>query len=575
MLWVNKLKEGAREIIKEHPLSVCMFFVAFLFMGILTMDGHPLHYPWFFEKGLEFLQYFLLGLTPAVLLCESNYLYKKHIGKIQGLKEKNSVVYIVVLVIGAINSLIFTLLEVTNYSSKKMIMGMKIGDFDAAFFRFFVVYLAICVFSAVFFLYKRSGETFESYTVKGFLGCLKGYLAYGVVILGAMCIIWVFNTLIFELEIFGLVSCLISGAMAYTVALLALAKPGEKISKFGKIMMGYVFPGILAIAMVIVYVYILKILFTWTFPSNEAFAIVTALFGSGICFWTMAQGCTEGAVNKVLRVFPVAFIPCIVIQTMCLYMRVHQYGLTPDRYLGVLLIVFEILYEGYYIVRLSMGKGLGGVLFPVLILFVAVYFIVPGVNVYAAVTNSQKKVVNRVVAAMASGQTPESSEIAKGKSAYNAIRRNGGLEGDHYLKKLYAKYSEEEVNGYFGDSDIDYYHEYENIYANHDWEAIDVSGYTRMSAVEISSYEEEQDPHHLVLKSENGGKFSKEVDLSQLLTKMYDLQDQGARQETIEETISTPVDFGDGSCLYISYINVRQDSNGLIMDINVRGYLLY
>ncbi len=575
MLWVNKLKEGAREIIKEHPLSVCIFFVAFLFMGILTMDGDIVDFPTFVSFPLEFLQYLLLGLVPAFLLCESNYLYKLHLGKISGLKEKNSVVYMVVLVVGLVNSLILTLLETTNYTSKKMVFGMKIGEFEETFYRFFFVYLAVCFFSAVYFLYKRSAESFESYAVKGFLGCMKGYLAYGVVTLGAMCIVWVFNALIFEFEIFGLVSCIISGAMVYTVALMALAKPGEKISKFGRIMMGYVFPGILAVAMVIVYIYILKILFTWTFPSNEAFGIVTALFGSGICFWTMAQGCTEGGFNKALRIFPLAFIPCIVIQTMCLYMRVHQYGLTPSRYLGILLIIFEILYEGYYIVRFSMGKGLGGILFPVLIVFVAVYFIVPGANVYAAVTNSQKKAVNRVVAAFASGQTPESSEIARAKSAYSQIRKNGGFEGNLYLKKLYAKYSEEEVNGYFGESDIDYFSDYVDFHASKDWDTIDVSGFSSMSFVNVSFWNSETDPHHIKLEGENSAKILGEADLSELIREMEELEEQGAAPSSFEEAISVPVELDDGDLLYISYISVEEDSDGRIKDLSLNGYYLY
>ena len=575
MLWVNKLKEGAREIIKEHPLSVCIFFVSFLFAGILTMDGDILNFPVFVSLPLEFLQFLLLGLVPAFLLCESNYLYKLHKGKIGGLKEKNSLVYIVVLIIGLLNSVILALLETTSYTSKKMILGMKVGDFEAIFYRFFFVYLAICIFSAVFFLYKRTSESFESYAVKGFLGCMKGYLAYGVIVLGAMGVVGVFNALIFELEIFGLISFIISGAMSYTVALMALSRPGEKISKFGRIMMGYVFPGILALAMVIVYVYILKIIFTWTFPSNESFAIVTALFGAGICFWTMAQGCTEGAFHKVLLFFPLAFIPCIVIQTMCLYMRVHQYGLTPDRYLGILLIVFEILYEGYYIVRLSMGKGLGGILFPVLIIFVAVYFIVPGVNVYASVTNSQKKVVNRVVAVFASGQTPESSEIARAKSAYAQIRKNGGFEGNHYLKKLYAKYSEEEVNGYFGESEIDYFSGYVDFHASREWDTIDVSGFSSINFVDVSIWNSETDPHHIKLEGANKGQVLGEADLSELIREMEELEEQGAAQRSFEEAISVPVELDDGGLLYISYISVEEDSDGRIKDLSLNGYYLY
>ncbi len=575
MLWVNKLKAGAKEILKEHPFSVVTFFSSCLLLAILSYS-YELEFPKIFDNTLTFIRYFLLSITAAFFLCESNFKYKRMIGRIESLKQiSKSLVYFIVVLLGAAFSAVYALFQVLPYNTDIQILGLSTSDTKELFLRFFYVYLAICICSGIFFLYKKCGVSFENYSVKGFLGIMKGYLAYGVILLGSLCIVWVFSLLIKDIDAVEFVMAIVTGLMAYTALLMALSKPSVTISKFGTVMMGYVFPGILAVAFVIVYVYIIKILVTWTFPSNEAFTIVTALFACGICIWTMAQGCMEGRYLKALRIFPLLFIPFIVIQIMCLFMRVNQYGITPSRYAGIMLIVFEIFYESYYIFRLIKGKGLGGFLFPVVIAFVVAGLIVPGINMFACVTRSQKKVVEKVVEQMAAGISVDDQDLARAKSAYDEILYQGGLEGTIFIRTLGNKYTEEKVDEFLDHKLASYADRHSRFSTETTWDVVDVSGYNSMSQVDMYSFEEEIDPAALELKSESGDAVLRKVDISFLISQMEANGNGAGYDSNLKEFIREPLEFKDGSRLYISYIYFEEDDYGKITELNLRGYYLY
>ena len=438
MLWFKKLKEDARGIFKEHPASIVSVFVfavcTALLEDILNVKDHSSVW-----KILTFIQTLSLGLIFGFVLFESNYNYKKQIGKVQKLFDgRGALIYAIVMAISL-------LLSIVNAYRQAYITAGNLSDssdlslrFDI-FYRFFWVYIAVCMISALYFLYKKSGESFESYSVKAFLGSLKALAVYAVVAIGFLCIIWVFDSLIVSFDYAGTVELLITALVGYPALLVGLSKMGESMARFSRVMVGYVFTGLLAVAAVIVYVYLLKIIFTWTFPSNEAYTITTSLFATGLVVITMAQGCTEGGFFKVLKISPLFFAPFIVVQIMCLAMRIGQYGITTRRYLGIMFIVFEVIYLIYYVYRLRKQEGIGGFLFPIALILVVIYYLVPGINVYAAITGSQKGVVMKYVVAAASGNEINSQEKAKAKSAYRQIVNNGNAEGMRFIKELKEK----------------------------------------------------------------------------------------------------------------------------------------
>ncbi len=582
MAWFDKIREAARGIFREHPASIISIFICCLCIALKDDIINPTLNSTA-NKVFLLIEYFSLTVFCGLLACECNYAYKKSAGKIGSLKEfKKSFIYLIVTlvscVMGAINGLLSSFLEIETAKDRSLFETSEL------FNRFLWVYFAVCICGALYFLYKRTGESFESYSVKAFLGTLKAQVVYGVVSTGVLCILWVFDSLISRFNFFLTAELVILALVGYPALLVGLSRPGEKLSRFSEIIIGYVFTGILAIAAVIVYVYILKIVVTWTFPSNEAYTIVTALFATGIVIWTMAQGCTEGVFYKIMRILPLFFIPFIVVQIMCLSMRISQYGITTRRYLGIMVVIFEIGYLVYYIFRMIRGLGIAGFLFPVILALVIVYYLVPGINVYAAITFSQKGIVEQYVKALETPAGATDKLTAQAKSAFRQIKNNGGLEGRHYVDDLFSAHPDLDTNNAFGGDSDDYYYEdrVENqekiIFAYHTVNELDISSYQKLYRVDCTLIEDKEpiDPTHFEITADSGAEetYLTTIDLSTLTTTLEDLYDIGGDSTDYENAIKEPIKLPDSSILYLTEVDLQISEDGTINYLEIAGYYL-
>ncbi len=563
MLWVEKIKEGAKSVLKVHPFSILIFLIACAIAGIREQMDIS-------NKIFEFIGLFLFAFTPGCVLCEANYAYKKKIGKISSIKEfKKFFIYAIVICISIVISAVFAYISVYKWRNRSV--------FEDFFDRIFYVYLAVCVFGALFFMYKKHGESFELFAVKAFLGLLKAGLVSGIILAGTLCIIFVFGALFFEISWFTIIYWLITGIVVFPLSLMALSAPGEKISRFSKVVIGYVFPAILAVAFVIVYAYIIKILVTWTFPSNQVFSIMTGLFGAGLLFWTMALGCTEGRLNSILRIMPLLFIPFIIVQTMCLVMRINQYGITGTRYLGILLIIFEVIYEVYYLLRFKANKGLGGILMPLLLFFVFVYYLFPGLNVYAVITNSHKTAVNGYIHLMMGGGESNEASLARARSGYREIIDHGGLEGHNYLNRLYRNYSKEEIEKLLNVEKSDYSSVGRSYYVYTDdiKYDVDIAKYSHYMHIETGYGENITDVSAVpLLNDRSESEVVAEADLEALVEELKRLEKEDVSGSRMKEAIREPISVGQGD-LYIEHISFMFHEDKGIDEFSLEGFYLY
>ena len=582
MLWFKNLKEDARGIFKEHPASIVCVLIFAVCTALLedifslpTADSAV-------GKAFSFIQILALGLTFGFVLCESHYNYKKQIGKLQSLSEiGKTFVYIIVIVISlglsAVNAF-----KSTYITNKDLADNASLSFGLDIYYRFFWAYIALCIIGAWFWMYKSSGESFEGYSVKAFLGSLKALAVYGVVAIGTLCIIAVFDALIVSFDYMLTVELLIAALVGYPALLAGLSKMGESMARFSKIMVGYVFTALLAVAGIIVYVYLLKIIFTWTFPSNEAYTITTALFAAGLVIITMAQGCTEGGLLKVLKVSPLFFVPFIIVQIMCLSMRIGQYGITARRYLGIMFIVFEVIYLIYYVLKLRKQEGIGGFLFPVALVLVVIYYLVPGINVYAAVTGSQKGVVLAYMESFVKGED-SSKDKARARSAYRQIVNSGNAEGIRFLKELEERYPDFKFEEEMGDGES-YYNEdgvddKKEIYAYYDVDVIDVSRYENLAVISthVDDFDVPIDASAIELKAANSEEIPAvgSADLSYLVKELEEAYDKGDHSYDYEDVLKTPVITPDGGLLYLTRVYLRIDENGEAEYLDIDGYYAY
>ena len=588
MLWLNKLRDNAKDIVREHPASIVSVLV-FVVCSALLEDIIGYSDKSYRRSVFEFIQVLSLGMTFGLLLCESNYSYRRHMGKLQNIREiKKSFVYIIAVIVS------FAFSCINGY--KSVFFKQDNTYLFDIFNRFFWVYLAAGAIGSLYYMYKRTDETFEKYCVKAFLGCLKGILVYGVISVGTLCIIEVFNTLIMNFDYFLTVEMIIAGVIGYPAMLVGLTKMGDKITHFSRIMVGYVFTGILAVATTIVYAYIVKIIFTRTFPSNEAYSIMTSLFAVGIVVWTMAHGCTEGRMQTIVSFLPMLYSPFIIVQCMCLFLRIGQYGITAKRYFGIVFVIFEITYLIYYFIRMKRHESIGGFLFPFALMIIIVCQLVPGINVYAAITQSQKGKVISYIREISKGSEPSGKDKNNAASAYTQIYIDGNVEGKIFINRLKEDYPElniEELlgNGAGADNDYDEISDEKYIYANNEVEELEISDFDHMCVINIYESEDEGNidvtKYELRVGEDDNYHAVGTVNLSNLVKELDNIYETGGSTSDFTSAISktfyvsangdlgSSFDDSTKGALYLESVSLEINEEGNVTYLSLNGYYLY
>ena len=578
MLWVNKITSAIKTVLKEHLFSIVAFLIATTLTGVYYDFIEFSHAKFWGSKDVEetvkCLSYFLFLLTPGLLLFESHLQYKK-----------NAMIHVFEVLISAVISGMYSwYTQVVEYHEE-----MNASDELIAYCtRLTIVYVIVAMAGAVYFLYKKSGENFESYFYKAVVGATKAGVIYFVFTIGIALIDWAFRSLFFTVGLDLWVMCMVVGLIGFPAGVYGVSHLEEDTSGFFKGLFGHVLTGLLGIGFLIVYAYVIKIVFTWTFPSNEAFKITSGLFITGLIVWTIAQGVLEGKLLTVLKIMPLLFIPFIVIQSMCLYMRVAEYGFTFSRYEGLFLIIFESLYELYYIFVLIRKKGIGSVLLTAIPVMVALFILVPGTNVYAVVTASQKKVVNEFISLVEAGDEGAYELSDKARSAYYEIEWDCSVEGEAYLAEIEKKYDYDHMRKLFEEYKLkpeetdEIPASYFKTKASLQREKVELRGYKYLSMVEnklkfINNGDEPVDTSAVpLLNAVDKSQVLFEVDLRSIVTEMRKRDIKGADDDELLDLIREPIEVGDG-IFYIDYLEfkVGRENEDLITELNISGNYVY
>ena len=118
-------------------------------------------------------------------------------------------------------------------------------------------------------------------------------------------------------------------------------------------------------------------------PSNQVFAVCTSLFSIGLFTSLMSLGINEESkYNTAIKFLPIAFIPALILQIISITLRIAQHGMTTNRYFGVMIIIFEIVYLVFYILD-ELLKNEKVKLKNILLIsniFILIMFFIPKVN---------------------------------------------------------------------------------------------------------------------------------------------------------------------------------------------------
>ena len=174
-----------------------------------------------------------------------------------------------------------------------------------------------------------------------------------------------------------------------------------------------------------------------------------------------------------------------------------------------------------------------------------------------------------------------SQQLARARSGYNEIMENGGLEGKHYLKKLYAESSKEEIEDILETSSTyssvgrSYF-----VYVSDRKGEIDIEGYKHLCRV-MSSIYDDTDYFEVPIWNEISDFDQDEpvvtADLSGIINKLRELELEDAESAEKSAVLHEPIAV-EGGRLYIDELQFtfyKDSPDNEIEDLVIEGYYLY
>ena len=355
---INNMKEKIKNILKTYPVTMITTLVLTIILSIY-IDNNLMNNV-FFDRLIECLIFFDFG----VLFSEVYFDNKKRL------------TFFIIFLLLAIGLVI---LDNSKYT--------------ALSFKFVISYILIISILIIYKLFKKTKLPCSEYFIKVFSNLLHTAILYLVLSVGLLLITSAFNYLILDGDdIFILrIEILLFGGFLVPSIVLDITNPVNEVSNFIKILIHYILEILVIIAFIIIYLYIIKILLIWQLPSNEVFRILALLFVFSCPTWIMNEYYKD-QLGKINSYLPLAFIPFIILECVSLGIRVVNHGLTNTRYLGIVLIIFQIIY-----IYIRYRKKKFELNFFVLIILTIISFLLPFINMISLSNYSQVKIIKNIL----------------------------------------------------------------------------------------------------------------------------------------------------------------------------------
>ncbi|MDE6387080.1 MAG: DUF4153 domain-containing protein [Lachnospiraceae bacterium] len=366
---------------------------------------------------------FLMLFMIAAMFVESLFPYeKKH--------KKLTIARICGFVIGAVIAAVLVWgIDAGDMAEKAEFIFHLSGDVVAEWCgRFVVGYILLLIVAILYVCHRKSQIGFIEYILHVFVNFVIATAIYFVLLIGLNLIVSVVNALFLDgystLSIYVVI--LLTGIYYVPACIMAMNNMNNEIrDRIGLFLIKYVLSGMTICALAIVYIYLLKILIMWEMPSNEIFGIVAGLFCIGMPIWMIDYFYRDDTkYMRFLQILPFGLVPMIPVQAYAICVRVYHNGMTPSRYVGVAMILFEtaMLFVWYFWkekmerVLLMIGTGI----------IVAIF--IPGVNMYSMSDRWQSTFLKTYYQKVLSQGELTQEEYERLKGAYDYLKWQSGKD---------------------------------------------------------------------------------------------------------------------------------------------------
>lgn len=306
----------------------------------------------YYDKTLESVMIVFAIWLAGNFFVESAW--KPSIEDNQAIVRKRVIGYAVALVIAIGFKVISYLLEdpaMDIWDIKQLIFGSIL-----------YFYIISMVGLALYFLIREQGIGVPAYIGRAGFALLRALGVFFVLNIVAILILQIINSLLFEFDFWDMeeyIQILLAGFVYFPVCLMAVSDTSEDNSTFTKKFVSYVLMPCVWIAMLIIYLYVIKIFVKQEIPSNEIFSICQWLFLYGAPVWMMAYAFLEERDTKYKKLVmwtKYIYAPFILLEIYAIGVRIGEYGLTESRYAAILFIIAQLIYIFWEQLRTLFAK---------------------------------------------------------------------------------------------------------------------------------------------------------------------------------------------------------------------------
>lgn len=546
---MNKIKKlfsgminAVKETLERFPITTIIVFILTLITTFLVIDTD-------FSKEIDELigHIVFIGSYTAIgsWFVEALFENKKDIRRVIG--------YVVSFVIAFVIDRIIK----SDFVSEEILA------------RWVCEYAILCFLGTVYTLVRRSKLKFEKYILNLILNLKRVSIIFGIISIGFLILYGIFTVLILDSLSFSIVTkilCLFAGFYYIPVVINSFTDKEAEDTKFNKAVFSRVLLPLIGLAMAIVYIYIIKILFITEVPKNELFSILSMIFVCAFPVYVINKnyGEKDTFLYKVNKLIPYLYIPFIFLQIYAMGIRINSYGLTDSRYMGVVLIIYEII-----AIALAVTKNSAHLreIIPATIVISVIVTITP-FNFDTLPKLSQKSIVDKYVANGVEFDNLSETDKKKFAGAYQYIE-----DDEKYINSSLTQIEKEKLSSYrtyrysYNTTEDD--EEQKEIYVNasRKLDNVDISKYIRISELDYNYNK------GTVVEVNEEDEFR--VDLKDFAMQMVEAKktSDATLDRVFEE--SPVIEINDGVDLFLTEFSTRYEvSTDSIEYVRIEGYLL-
>ena len=404
--------------------------------------------------------------------------------------------------------------------------------------KIIMTYVSVVPLLTIYKILKDSEISVKEYAIRVLGNIGKTSSIYALANLGVLIVISVFVELILdgnEWDILPRTLILLLGGFYVPAIINSITEVKNETGKFMKVLLTGILMPVALFLIGTLYLYVIKIMISGELLNKALFFILSLTFSLAIPGVILLKNYDSNkAVLVISNILFYSFIPLMVLQIIAMNVRVGDYGLTESRYMGYLLIAFEIIFIALMIIK--KAKYLDK------IILVFAGFIIWGVltpfNVFDVPVYSQTARITKMLDSVEKFEDLTSNQKAECKKALRYIENSSKPE---YLDKKITQKQKDEITNYvieytekdeYGYEIRDY--DYQHLSMYNARQEVNIEGFKKLYQAERDySYDKDIDVNKYEL-TDGDKNISVTVDLENFIREMYKAEKDGNKEEVFE-----------------------------------------